>query len=462
MAKALTAKAVTAFKPDPDKRREIPDGVVTGLYFVIQPSGKRSWSVRYRSHGRPRKVVLGPYLAGDDEKRAGAELKRIRGEAAELLDRARQGEDPATEKQIAKKQARNADDAERTQFDNVARTFLARHAKPNNRSWKETARTLGLVPDRAKPDTADDPKSFVAVKGGIVDKWGHRPIGDIRRGEIIALLDDIADHGTVKGRKRPAPILANRTLAALRKLCNWAIGRDLIDTSPCAGVKPPAAEKARDRVLTDDELRAFWKGCDAIGWPFGPMFKTLLLTGQRREEVAGMMWRELDLDSKTWTIPRERVKTDKAHDVPLNASALATIDRLPKVDGAGYVFTTTGRTPASGISKAKERLDAKMLEILRTEAKERGEDPAKVELPAWRLHDLRRTVASDMARIGINLPVIEKVLNHMSGSFGGIVGVYQRHEFADEKRRALDAWGSFLETLMSERVRNVVDMRAAK
>lgn len=443
MSKALSAKALTKFKPDPDKRREIPDGVVTGLYFVIQPTGRRSWAVRYRSHGKPRKVVLGPYLAGDDDKRAGDELKRVRAEAAEMLDDVRQGRDPAAEKQNVKKQSKDEDQAHRTQFDHVVRTFLARHAKPKNRSWKETARTLGLVPDKTKPKEGDNPKTFVAVKGGIVDKWGHRPVGDISRAEIIALIDDIADHGTNPDgqKRRPAPILANRTLAALRKLFNWAIGRDLISVSPCVGVKPPAAEKARDRVLTDDELKAFWRGCNAIGWPFGPMFKTLLLTGQRREEVAGMKWREIDLPEKMWTIPRERVKTDKAHDVPLNDATVNVLEALPKVAGTGYVFTTTGNTPASGISKAKERLDGKMLAILQ----EQDED---AELPAWRLHDLRRTMASGMARLGINLPVIEKVLNHTSGSFGGIVGVYQRHEFADEKRRALDAWGSFVAELV--------------
>ena len=166
MAKALTAKALTAYKADPGKRREIPDGVVTGLYFVIQPSGRQSWAVRYRAHGKPKKIVLGPYMGGDDLKRAGDELKRIRGEAAEILDRARQGEDPSIERQIAKRASRDQSEADRLRFESVTRTFLARHAKPQNRSWKETARTLGLVPDKARPETADDPHEFVAVKGG--------------------------------------------------------------------------------------------------------------------------------------------------------------------------------------------------------------------------------------------------------------------------------------------------------
>ena len=289
------------------------------------------------------------------------------------------------------------------------------------------------MPDKTKLDTIDDPKSFLAVKEGIVGTWGHRPLGDITRAEIIGRLDDIVDRG--------APIVANRTLAALRKVFNWAIQRDLVATNPCDRIKPPAAEEARDRVLTNSELRALWIACGAIGGRFGDLFKLLVLTGQRRDEVAGMRWTEIDLAGKTWTIPRERVKTDKVHEVPLSAPALSVLDVLPRIAGSGYVFTTTGQTPVSGFSKAKDALDARMLAILK-------EDDERAGLPPWRLHDVRRTVASGMARLGINLPTIEKILNHTSGSFGGIVGVYQRHEFSDEKRKALEAWGRFVTDLI--------------
>lgn len=306
MAKAITGAALTKFKADPDKRLEIPDGVVTGLYFVIQPTGRKSWAVRYRHYGKPRKMMLSNYLAGDDAKKAGAELVRMRGEAATVLERVRQGDDPAAEKQIAKKTANDDDAAERSRLDNVAKLFLARYAKPKNRSWKETARQLGLAPDKAKPEDADDPKTFVALKGGVVDKWGHRPISTITRAEVIGLLDDIVDRG--------APIMANRVLAALRKMFNWSITRGLLETSPCEKVKPPAAEKSRDRVLSDDELRALWLASDALGWPFGRLFQMLALTGQRREEVGAMRWREVS--GEMWTLPRDRVKTDKAHEVP--------------------------------------------------------------------------------------------------------------------------------------------------
>ena len=246
MAKALTVAALEKVKADPDKRLEIPDGLLTGLYFVVQPTGKKSWAVRYRAHGKPRKLTLGTYPTLD--------LVKARAAAKEALQRVQKGEDPAAAKQDRKQAGRDKVDGDR--LDKIVRIFLARYAKPKNRSWKETARTLGLVPDKTKLDTIDDPKSFLAVKEGIVGKWGHRPLGDITRAEIIGRLDDIVDRG--------APIVANRTLAALRKVFNWAIQRDLVATNPCDRIKPPAAEEARDRVLTDSELRALWIACGAM------------------------------------------------------------------------------------------------------------------------------------------------------------------------------------------------------
>jgi integrase len=187
---------------------------------------------------------------------------------------------------------------------------------------------------------------------------------------------------------------------------------------------------SRDRVLSDDELRLVWKAAEGMGWPFGPMVQLLVLTGQRRSEVAGMEWQEVDLEKATWVIPSHRTKNAEAHLVPLSPPAVAILASLPRV--GDYVFTTTGRTPVSGFSRAKAALDG------------------RAEIAPWRLHDVRRTVASGMARLGVNLPVIEKVLNHTSGSFAGIVGVYQRHSFADEKRRALEVWGRFVEELVSD------------
>lgn len=444
MAKALTAAALDKFKADPEKRLEIPDGLLTGLYFVIQPSGGKSWAVRYRYQGKPRKLAIGRYPAFD--------LAAAREAAKLALRKVQEGADPAAEKQEAKASVKGEDAASKTRFDAVVRTFLVRYAKPKNRSWKETARQIGLVADKANPNGSDDPNTFVAAKGSAADLWGQRQIASIKRAEVIELLDGIVDRGS--------PVMANRVLAALRKLFNWSLERDLVEANPCDRVKPPAAEKSRDRVLSNDELRALWLACDGLGYPFGSMFKALILTGQRREEVASMAWREIDTARKLWTLPRERVKTDKAHDVPLSDEAVRLLDGLPRVAGSGLVFTTTGDTPVSGFSKAKATADEKMLALLREWAVERGDDTEAVALEPWRLHDIRRTVASGMAGLGIGLPVIEKILNHTSGSFGGIVGVYQRHEFSDEKRRALDAWGRYVMTIVeNEQSANILPFR---
>src|SRR5262249_52195706 len=177
------------------------------------------------------------------------------------------------------------------------------------------------------------------------------------------------------------------------------------------------AERARDRILTDNELCLVWHAADEIGWPFGPLVQMLIVTGQRRDEVAKMQWSEIELKERLWTLPRERAKNDRPHSVPLSPLAITIIKSVPRIAGP-FIFTTTGETASSGYSRAKRRLDAELPK----------------NMPAWRWHDLRRTLASGMARLGINLPTIEKVLNHVSGSFGGIFSVYQPHHLSHEKK----------------------------
>jgi integrase len=224
---------------------------------------------------------------------------------------------------------------------------------------------------------------------------------------------------------------------------NWAVARDMLTASPCAGVKPPTPERARDRVLSDDELRLVWQTAGKIGGPFGSLVQLLAVTGQRRNEVAEMQWSELDFEARLWTLPRERMKTGQPHQVPLSHAAIAILKSTPRIGEGRFVLTTTGKTPSNGHSKGKRRLDALL----------------PPDMPAWRLHDLRRTTASGMARLGIDLPVIEKVLGHRSGSFAGIVGVYQRHDFADEMRRALETWGRHIEGLVTGKPAKILRLR---
>jgi integrase len=392
MAKALTVRAIGSLKPKP-VRQEIPDGLLTGLYLVVQPSGAKTWAVRYRAGRRPRKLTLGTY--------PGIDLSNARELARRALVAVAEGRDPAFEK---KKARRDAAGHERDLFENVAAQFIERYAKANTResTWRETERLLNR---------------------DVLPKWKGRAVREISKRDVIELLDSKVDDGS--------PIMANRVLATVRRLFGWCVERGILEISPCIGVKSPAPERSRDRVLVDGELRLVWKACDDIGWPFGPLTKLLILTAQRRDEVSEMNWSELDLDAKLWTIPRERTKNDVAHQVPLSDASVEILCSMPKVVGrARYVFTTNGMTPVGGFSRAKDRIDTAI-------SKMRG---SAEPLAHWTFHDLRRTAASGMARLGIDLPVIEKVLNHTSGSFAGIVGVYQRHSFADEKRSALDAW----------------------
>ena len=385
----LTVRSVETIRPSAE-RREIPDGIMPGLYLIVQPSGAKSWAVRYRHQGQPRKHTIGSFPTVD--------LKTARLLGGKALRAAAEGRDPGREKMQSR--AAKADS-----IDRVVEDFLERHVRRSNRprSAQETERLLRLH---------------------VLPRWRGRTVHEITRRDVLDVLDRVVDGG--------APIAANRTLAAVRKFFNWCVARDILSASPCAGVKPPTAERSRDRVLSDDELRLVWQAADQVGWPFGPLVKLLALTGQRRDEVGRMQWSELDLDKQLWTLPAERVKNNQPHHVPLSDAALAVLKGAPQIVGSPFVFTTNGIAPSSAYSKNKRRLDALL--------------PA--DMSAWRLHDLRRTAASGMARLGINLPVIEKVLNHASGSFAGIVGVYQRHSFADEKRAALQSWGNFIAALI--------------
>ena len=207
-----------------------------------------------------------------------------------------------------------------------------------------------------------------------------------------------------------------------------------------AGVKAPAGEESRDRVLEPDELAALWRACDSLGWPFGPLVQLLIVTGQRIGEVGTMRWEHLDLDRSEWRLPAAAVKTKRAHVVPLSPLALEIIASLPRL-GDGYVFPARkagSHNPVSGFSKTKRKLDALS------------------GVASWRYHDLRRTLATGMQRLGVRLEVTEAVLNHVSGSRAGIVGVYQRHEYGPEKRAALDAWAREVERIIGRGEAKVV------
>lgn len=422
----------------PAARREIPDGKIGGLYLVVQPSGAKSWALRYRAASVPKKFTIGPYPTIG----LSAARKRAQKALAEVVD----GVDPSAQKKAAR-EAQKAANSTADRVDNVVdayvKDYLAKRAKP---SWAKEAERL--------------------LRVEVLPKFGMKRLGELTDDSIHKLLKDIAER---------APITANRTFAVFRKLCHWAMSRDggkLIKTSPCDGVVAPTEERSRERVLTDDEISLAWNAFETIGWPFGPIAKLLLLTGARRDEVASMEWRELDLEAGIWRLPKERTKNKRAHEIPLPTAAVDIIKGLPHVEPKrgsegrvrpALVFSTTGSTAVSGFSRAKAAIDAAAVERLRGEAEARGDDPEEIKAPDWVLHDLRRTVATNLQKLGVRLEVTEAVLNHVSGSRAGIVGIYQRHEWAVEKRAALDAWARRLEAIVSGGgVSNVVELAQAR
>ncbi|AUH32070.1 tyrosine-type recombinase/integrase [Paracoccus tegillarcae] len=401
MAKALTTRAVDALKADPDKRIEVPDPALSGLYLVIQKSGAKSWALRYRFGGKPAKLTLGRWpIMG---------VAEARGAATDALEEIHHGRNPAEAKKAAKAEA--SADGDRDKLSNVIDLFMKRHASRNRRG--------------------DD--VLAMFRREVMDKWGDRDIHSIAKRDVIEVLDGIVDRGS--------PVTANRLRAHLNTLFNWAKGRDIIEANPLDGIKPPAPEKPRNRVLTDDEIKLFWNACDGLGYPFGPIYRLLLLTGQRLREVAEMSWREIDGD--TWTLPDARSKNADEHVVPFSPEALAVLDSLPRIGGR-YVFTTTGNSPVSGFTRAKERVDKLMAEA--------SDDP----IPAFTIHDLRRTAATGMAGLRFPPHVVEAVLNHRSGTRRGVAGVYNRFDYADEKRAALDAWARYVTQLVEGEPGNIV------
>ena len=254
------------------------------------------------------------------------------------------------------------------------------------------------------------------------------------------------------------PVGANRVLAAVRKMFGWAVERDILPTSPVVNVKAPGKEVQRERVLSDAELLAVWRGTEAISASARAFVRLLILTGQRRSEVANMRWVDLDLIAKVWTLPREQTKSNRTHEVPLSNLAIEIISTLPRL--GSFVLTSRGfrrvpgksifetrltdrDRPVSGYSKIKSALDEGITKAVGNDAVPGGED--FVKLLAWRFHDLRRTVGTGMARSGIAVSVISRVMNHKEG---GITQIYNRYSYLDEKRYALEAWAQKVEGLI--------------
>lgn len=405
-AQKLTAKTIANAKPPKSGRLEIWDSIIGGdpslpgsFCLRVTTNGVKSWCVMYRLDGKQRRMTIGTFPA--------YELAAARELARDTLKKVGRGIDPAEERKAAR--VAPAPTATET-VEMAVHEFIEKHAKRNTRSWAETQGVF---------------------RRHVLPAWGDRPLASITRRDANDLVDDILEQGK--------PYAANNTLRHVRKFFNWCVQKLKLEASPVAGVQLPAKEQSRDRILSDDEVCTIWKACDGMGWPFGPAFLLMLITGQRRTEVARMRWSDIDIDSGNWTLPREATKSDRLHEVPLSALAMEILASVPKT--GEYVFSTTGRTPISGYSRAKKRCDALS------------------DATDWRLHDLRRTAASGMARLGVGPHVVEKVLNHSNGQISGVAAIYNRYGYDNEKRAALDAWARHLEALISGKTDNVVHLQ---
>lgn len=398
------------------------DEEVSGFGLKVTPAGRKIYVYQYRI-ARPGEAERTParrYTIGRHGNLTPAQARKRAKELAELVERGicpkekEQADQAAEDKaeQLAREKARLEGELV---FEKVAALWLEHYENEKDRRPASVKLAKLVVNSHLKP------------------KLNGKPMPHIGRAELQPIIDCIP----VKQRGMRRAVFAYASV-----LFGWATKRGDIQANPLAAMVKPEAPKARDRVLSDNELAALWKASANLGEPFGPFFRLLILTGQRRSEVAGIDWAELDRTTATWTIPADRAKNGVAHIVPLSPEAKAELDRLAKIgetdqDGngikcwpkSGFVLTTTGRTPISGITKAKNALDAQV-----------KKDRDGRALEAWRIHDLRRSLATGFQRLGIRFEVTEAVLNHVSGAKGGIAGIYQRHDWKDEKRSALEAW----------------------
>ena len=408
----ITKQRVDALTPGP-KDDFLWDTGVKGFGLKITPKGTRTYIYQYRMGGRGSKVrryTIGLHGAWTPDA-ARKEARKV----AQMVD---QGIDPATEKQ--KKQHDDATLA----FSAYAERFIDEYLRSEWKGGFDLAEGL--------------------LKRFAIPTFRQRPISSITRADISSLMDKLAD--------RPAS--RRNMFTVVRKLFRWAVNRGDLALSPIQDMEPPPAPASRDRTLSDDELGRVWLAAEAQGYPFGDFVKFLILTGQRREEVSQMQWSEVDQRNGSWTIPSHRSKNGLAHDVPLPEAAVKILEGIaaqtknikpgnwPK---RGFVFTSTGKKGITGYSVAKRDLDEQI-----SDAKSEGNTKQSEPLAPWRFHDLRRTLATGMQRLDVRFEVTEAILNHRSGVTNGIAAVYQRHNWALEKRVALDRWSAHINKVLKD------------
>lgn len=375
----LTELAIRKLTARGCERVEIWDDKLPGFGVRVSPAGTKSFVVMYYRGGRKQRVTLGRYPL--------LPLSEARALALATLAAAARGDDP---------KRMNAAGGRGFGFTEVVKKFVDGHSNRHNREGhaRETERLLQARFGR---------------------EWGDTDVRKIEKKDVLAVLDRTVNAG--------APSAANHALSAVRKFFTWCLERGLIEANPCEGISRPASERSRDRVLTLKELGIVWNATLNTAAPFSQIVQLLVLTLQRRGEVAGVRWSEIDWENATWLIPAQRTKSDRAQHVPLSALAVSVLRSVPRIHDT-LVFPARGNkgTIVSGFSKMKRQLDR------------------VADISDWTLHDLRRTGATHMAEFGVAPHVIERILNHTTGTLGGVAGIYNRFQYLPEMRNALELW----------------------
>jgi len=400
----LTPASIERLKPPPSGQAEYYDRRLPSFGIRLSYHGRRSWFVMTRLDGKLIRVTLGRFPA--------LSLASAREEARNAIDLAAVGTDP---RRVREQKKREREQERRNTFSACAEDFIRLHAQRRLRA--STQRDYRRV--LTGPDTR---------------AWRDRPIADISKRDVLDVIEAIDARGS--------PGASKRTLVYLRKFFNWCAERDAITTVPTDRIRAPHPEVKRDRVLSEDELRYVLRALTEDDSIFAPVIRILLLTGQRRSEVAGMAWSELrglDTNEAVWEIPAARTKNKRAHLVPLAPNLRDLLLATPRT--GELVYSTTGRTPLSGFGKAKVRLDQRLAQL--------RERDGFAPMPAWTFHDLRRTMVTIMnERLGIAPHVVEAVVNHVSGlAKAGVAGVYNRALYLEDRRRALLAWSDHVRAL---------------
>ena len=388
MHKRLTDSTVATITAPASSRLEVADAACPGLWLRVTPDNAKTFAIRYRINGRPARYTIGRYPSVD--------LKKARAMAHDLLDKVRDGGDPRHRKSdaVTIDKFLTVEYLVEMYLETLGRRNRGRKLKPSH--------------------VAEVKRRFTSE---VIPVIGARPFSSIGRDAILRLLERIEER---------APRVAGHVFYDLRVFYKWALQQGHVGSSPMDGLEPPAKPEPRERVLKPAEIKRIWITCSSALTAYNTIMRLLLLTGQRRGEVTGASWFEFDLEAGLWTIPKQRTKNGREHRLPLSQATLQILAvwRATQTPGADKLFPSKGpeRESFSGFSRCKRRLDN------------------QAGVSGWTVHDLRRTAATSMAEMAIAPHVIERILNHASGTMTPIARVYNRATYEAEMREALERW----------------------